>query len=240
MAIRGEKLSFMASSDFTCRLALLFCAICGIDSCFNDLCYCGSGLPRRKGCRHQLGERPVCVIRPCLGDHTPPTKGVACRRRFMRRFFSAAVQLTVPIGGRAVRSSPSTLRDREGTTVSQSARAGNCLAASGWGGKRGNVTACRQLASIPRSKRGVRPDEGSCRVKLIYAETPTRQHVSAHADTPIVFPLERLERIVGNNNGGPASINMPTRAQLGDGMFAVFFEQQCCSGGDQNTQLQKR
>jgi hypothetical protein len=69
-----------------------------------------------------------------------------------------------------------------------------------------------------------------------YADTPLR---SAYADTPLRFPFARLERIVGNNNGGPASINMPTRAQLGDGMFAVFFEQQCCSGGDQTPNYKK-
>ena len=32
---------------------------------------------------------------------------------------------------------------------------------------------------------------------------------------------------------------MPTRAQLGDGMFAVFFEQQCCSEGDQTPNYKK-
>jgi hypothetical protein len=72
-----------------------------------------------------------------------------------------------------------------------------------------------------------------------FPPSPTRRYVSAqrrHADT--LFSL-RLERIMGNNNGGPASINMPTRAQLGDGMFAVFFEQQCCSGGDQTPNYKK-
>jgi hypothetical protein len=77
---------------------------------------------------------------------------------------------------------------------------------------------------------------------LAYADTPMRfprRYVSDHGDKPIRVPLERLERNMGNNNVGPASINMPTRAQLGDEMLAVFFEQQCCSEGDQTPNYKK-
>ncbi len=61
-------------------------------------------------------------------------KDADCRRRFMRSFFANAIRLAVSIASRTVRSSPSTRRDRDGTTAGQSARPGNDLAASGWGG----------------------------------------------------------------------------------------------------------